>query len=177
MSVGGPTGERPRMSYRYEDAGWFRRLNRRLAGTALVARVYALTLHHADRLVYRLTRGRTTAAGLLSGLPVIMLTTTGARTGRLRTLPLLGLPDGDELIVIASNFGQYGHPAWYHNLRAHPHATVTRDGVTTEVAAQLLVGAERERCFALATRIYPGYADYRQRAAHRHIGVFRLRPR
>lgn len=165
------------MSYRYDDAGRFRRLIRRFAGTRAGAWIFARALDPSDRLVFRLTRGRTTAAALLSGLPVIMLTTTGARSGRPRTLPLLGLPDGDDVIVIGSNFGQRGHPAWYHNLRAHPSATVTRDGVATEVVAELLEGAERERCFALGTRIYPGYADYRRRASHRHIGVFRLRPR
>jgi deazaflavin-dependent oxidoreductase (nitroreductase family) len=164
------------MSYRYDDAGALRRLIRTLAGTQVGAWMFARTLDPADRIVFRLSRGRTTAAALLSGLPVIMLTTTGARTGRPRTLPVLGLPDGEELIVIGSNWGRRGHPAWYHNLRAHPHATVTRDGVSTEVAAELIEGPERERCFALAARIYPGYAAYRRRASHRHIGVFRLRP-
>jgi deazaflavin-dependent oxidoreductase (nitroreductase family) len=165
------------MSYRFDDAGWFRRLNRRLGATRVMAWVYARTLHHADRVVFRLTGGRTTAAAVLAGLPVIMLTTTGARSGRRSTLPLLGVPDGGELFVIGSNFGQHGHPAWYHNLCAHPEASVTRDGVTHDVTAELLEGPERERCFALATSIYPGFADYRRRASHRQIGVFRLRPR
>jgi F420H(2)-dependent quinone reductase len=112
------------MSYRYEDAGWFRRLNRRLAATRVVARIYAHTLHRADQLVSRLTAGRTSAAALLSGLPVIMLTTTGARTGKARTRPVIGLPDGDSLIVIGSNWGRRGHPGWYHNLRACSQAAI-----------------------------------------------------
>jgi deazaflavin-dependent oxidoreductase (nitroreductase family) len=80
-------------------------------------------------------------------------------------------PVGDELIVVGSNFGRRAHPAWYHNLRARPHAAV--DGAP--VAARLLEGGERERALALAVHIYPGYLAYRERAAHREIGVFRLR--
>lgn len=64
------------------------------------------------RPVYRRTNGRRTAANLLSGLPVIILTTTGARTGRPRTVPVLGFPTTDGLAVIASNFGQEHHPGW-----------------------------------------------------------------
>jgi deazaflavin-dependent oxidoreductase (nitroreductase family) len=159
------------MSYRYQDAGWFRRLNRRLAATRPVARIYSHTLHLADRLVFRVSRGRTTFAALVSGLPVVMLTTTGARSGRQRTHPVLGLPDGGALIVIGSNWGRRGHPGWYHNLRARPDAQV--NGIP--VAVHLLEGDERERAFALATGIYPGFAAYRRRAGHRQIGVFRLR--
>lgn len=69
-----------------------------------------------------------------------MLTTTGARTGQPRTLPVLGLPDGDRFVVIASNFGQRHNPAWYHNLRAHPQATVTANGVTHERVLDVACG-------------------------------------
>src|SRR5690349_16298910 len=110
------------MNYSYEDAGWFRRLNRRLAATRAMARVYAHTLHRLDRATLRLTRERTTFAALVSGLPVILLTTTGARTGQERTRPVLGLPYGRELLVIGSNFGRRAQPSWYHNLRKHPLA-------------------------------------------------------
>ena len=81
----------------------------------------------------------------LSGLPVVMLTTTGARTGQQRTLPVIAVPDGDNLVVIASNWGQRRHPAWYHNLRAHPEATVTVGGVSRRVRAHEAVGEERDR--------------------------------
>lgn len=87
--------------------------------------VYVRVLHHIDRPLYRLTRGRHSFVSLVSGLPVVMLTTTGARTRQQRVSPVVGLPDGDNLAVIASNWGQRHHPAWYHNLRACPEATVT----------------------------------------------------
>jgi deazaflavin-dependent oxidoreductase (nitroreductase family) len=167
-------GERPPMSYRYSDAGWFHRLNRWIGGTAVGARIYARILDQLDRLAFRLTRGRTTFAALVSGLPVVMLTTTGARSGQPRTMPVLGIPDGQDLIVIASNFGQRPHPGWYYNLRARPRATVTHEGARAEMSARLLEGEEYERCFQLAMQSYPGFAAYRRRAAHRHIGVFKL---
>ena len=107
-------------------------------------------------------------------LPVIMLTTTGARTGSPRTGPVLGLPDGEDLLVIATNFGQRSHPAWYHSPRAHPHAAFTAGGQTIEALATEVGGAERECCLEGAALVYPGFAQYRRRAAHRTIGVFRL---
>ena len=105
-----------------------------------------------------------------------MLTTTGARTGRQRTLPLVGLADGERLVLIASNFGRRGNPGWYHNLRAQPRATVTAGGVTRAVMARELTGAERERGFQLGVAIHPGWADYRRRASNRSIPVIGLYP-
>jgi deazaflavin-dependent oxidoreductase (nitroreductase family) len=160
----------------YSDANAFHRYNRRLGATRPVAWFYARTLPLLDRLVFQLTGGRTTFATLVSGLPVIMLTTTGARTESPRTRPVLGLPDGDALIVIGSNWGQRPHPGWYHNLRAHPRASFTHAGRVVDVLASEVHGRDRERCFELATLSYPGFAHYRRRAAHREIGVFRLQP-
>jgi len=152
-----------------------RRLVRRASTTRPVAALSARTLHRIDRLVHRLTRGRATFSSWVSGLPVVMLTTTGARTGRRRTVPLVGLPDGDRVVLIASNFGRRHHPAWFHNLRAHPRAAVTVDGTTRAVEARVLTGRERERCFQLGVEIHPGWVDYRKRA-DRRIPVIALEP-
>src|SRR5690242_5297962 len=84
--------------------------------------LFARTLHPLDRVLMRISRGRVSVPGVLTGLPVVMLTTIGAKSGKPRTVPLVGLGDGDKVIVIASNFGQAHHPAWYHNLRANPEA-------------------------------------------------------
>src|ERR1700747_1928172 len=97
--------------------------------------MFARAAPRIDRPVYRLTRGRHTFASLLSGIPVVMLTTTGARSGQLRTVPVLGLPTSDGLAVIASNFGQHQHPGWYHNLRANPEGSVAVDGQTRRFRA------------------------------------------
>ncbi len=85
----------------------------------------ARVLHRIDRVACRATRGRTTFSAWMSGLPVVLLTTTGARMGQPRTTPVLGIPAGDGLVVIAASFGRREHPAWYHNLRADPRVTVT----------------------------------------------------
>ena len=162
--------------YRYEQANPIQRLIRWSAGLAPMSWFYARTLRHIDRVVYGVTRGRATFTSFISGLPVVLLTTTGARSGRLRTLPLVGVPEGERLIVIASNFGQHHNPAWYFNLRAHPRATIEFGGERREVEAQELSGDERERWYALGMGIYPGWASYRRRAAHRQIPVMELRP-
>jgi deazaflavin-dependent oxidoreductase (nitroreductase family) len=98
-----------------------------------------------------------------------MLTTTGARTGRPRTLPVLGLRDGEDTIVIASNFGRPRHPSWYQNLRANPHATIVIDGVRQEVIAREVSGAERERGYRRGEAIFPGFTHYVRWAKHRRI--------
>jgi deazaflavin-dependent oxidoreductase (nitroreductase family) len=140
-----------------------------------MARLYGRIQQPLDRLVYRCTRGRTTLSTLLSGVELVMLTTTGARSGQPRTLPVLGLADGEAIVVIASNFGRPHHPAWYHNLRADPRARVTAGGETRALRARELTGAERERWFARGAAIYPGFERYRSWVA-RPIPVLRLEP-
>ena len=126
--------------------------------------------------MYRLSGQRTTLAALLSGLPVVMLTTTGAKSGRETTVPLAGFEEGDSVILVASNYGQAHHPAWYHNLRAHPRARVAVRGRSSEMVAEQVESPERERYIAFAAKSYPGYPEYERRAAPRRIAVFRLVP-
>lgn len=162
--------------YELRKANWFRRMIRVTAAWRPMSWFYARTLHHIDRVVYRATRGRATFASWVAGLPIVMLTTTGAKSGRRHTLPLVGLPDGDRLVVIASNYGQAHNPSWYYNLRANPRATIAFDGATREVVARELAGEEREREYARGIQIYPGWTQYRTRAAHRRIPVLELTP-
>jgi deazaflavin-dependent oxidoreductase (nitroreductase family) len=142
-----------------------------------MAKLYGVIQEPLDRLVYRLTGGATTASSWLAGVEIAMLTTTGARTGRSRTLPVLGLADGEDTILIASNFGRRRNPGWYHNLRANPHARIVVGGVSREVVAQELQGAERERGYRRGEDVFPGFTHYRRWAAHRQIPVLRLRAR
>ena len=162
--------------YAYREANPIRRVARITASWPPVSWFYARTLHHIDRAVYRLTRGRATFASWVAGLPIVMLTTTGAKSGRRNTLPLVALPEGDCLVVIASNYGQYRNPAWYHNLRANPRATICFEGVTREVTARELEDEERERHYARGIETYPGWTQYRKRASHRQIPVMELTP-
>jgi deazaflavin-dependent oxidoreductase (nitroreductase family) len=162
------------MGVRYAEAGPVRRFVRRAVATRPISWFLSHTLAPVDRVVFRATRGGGTFASWLSGLPVVMLTTTGARSGREVVTPLLGVPDGDAIVVAASNFGGPHHPAWYHNLRAHPRARLTVSGVTRTVEAQEVEGPERERLIALVTDVYPGSRAYIWRAAPRRIPVIRL---
>ncbi|HET8755078.1 MAG TPA: nitroreductase/quinone reductase family protein [Solirubrobacteraceae bacterium] len=165
------------MSARYADAHPLRKLVRRIAATAPGSWVFARTLHHADRVVFRLTGGRTTLSALLSGLPVVMLTTTGAKSGRPIVSPLLGMPEGGGIVIVGSNFGRPHHPGWIHNLRAEPHARIAMSGGRAQdVVAEEVTGHERDRLLALATELYPGFPAYVRRAAPRRIRVIRLIP-
>ena len=141
-----------------------------------MARVYGVVQQPLDRVVYRLTRGRTTASSWLAGVEITMLTTTGARTGLPRTLPVLGLADGDAVILIASNFGRPQNPSWYHNLRANPRATVVVDGIVRELVARELSGEERDRGYRRGEAIFPGFTHYERWAANREIPVLSLEP-
>jgi deazaflavin-dependent oxidoreductase (nitroreductase family) len=158
----------------YRQARPLQRLVRRSAATRPMARLYGRIQHPLDRFVYRLTGERATVSSLLSGIQVSMLTTTGAKTGRPRTLPVLALPDGEDMILIASNFGRHRHPFWYYNLRANPHATIVTAGVTREFVARELSGADRARWYARAEEIFPPFTQYPRWAGDRDISVLRL---
>lgn len=160
----------------YDRANAVQRLLRRFAASGPGSWLFARILHHIDRPVHRLTRGRHTFASLLAGIPVVMLTTTGAKSGRPRTVPVLAVPLQDGIAIIASNYGQVRHPAWYYNLRANPEAEVVVDGVRRRVHAVEPDDERRAQIWQQAVRLYPGYDQYERRAAHRRISVFVLQP-
>jgi deazaflavin-dependent oxidoreductase (nitroreductase family) len=138
----------------------------------LMARI----LRHADTFLLRLSGDRLTCAQF-SGLPMIELTTSGARSGKPRTVPLAGYPDGEKIILIASNFGQDHNPAWYHNLKAHPECTVTKNGRTRTYLAREASEQENKYYYDMATSYYIGYAAYKHRAKNRKIPVLVLEPK
>ncbi len=133
------------------------------------------TLTPFDRFVIERSRGRYTALGPL-GAPTMLLTTTGAVTGRARTTPLLFARDGEDILVVGSNFGQDHHPAWSKNLIVHPDAIVMIGGTTVPVTAELLTGDEARAGFEKMIDVVPVYAEYRNRT-DRDIRVFRLSAR
>jgi deazaflavin-dependent oxidoreductase (nitroreductase family) len=125
-----------------------------------------------DPPLLRLTGGRVSS---VYPVPIMLLTTTGAKTGQPRTLPLLYVTDGDHLILIASNYGKTSHPTWYRNLLANPKAEVragSRSGTYT--ASEITDAAERDRAWDLALDMYAGYGDYEGRAGDRRIPLLRL---
>ena len=127
---------------------------------------------HIDPPLLRLTGGRVST---LYPFPVMLLTTTGAKSGLPRALPLVYATDGDRLILIASNYGKASHPAWYRNLVVNPKVEVLagkRSGTYT--AGEITDPAERERAWDLALDTYAGYGDYEARAGDRTIPLVRL---
>lgn len=128
-----------------------------------------------DPPLMRMTRGRLRTAGIA---PTILLTHTGAKSGKRRTTPLLYFTDDDEVVLVASKGGADSHPAWYHNVKANPEVEASSDGRPAPYVAREAVGAERERLWKLATTLYPGYDLYQEKARpHRTIPVVVLTPR
>ena len=154
----------------------FQKLIHRFLALKPISQVLARVLHHADAFMLRLTGGRHTFAELV-GLPIAQVTMTGAKTGKQRTLPLVGLPVGEKFILLATNFGQKQHPGWYYNLIANPECHVSFEGRSGKYVARQVQGAEREQYWQLALTYYAGYKSYERRAAPRHIPVIVLEPK
>jgi deazaflavin-dependent oxidoreductase (nitroreductase family) len=131
-----------------------------------------------DRLLLPLTRGRLSSCLGTSyhGSHLLLLTTTGTKSGQPRTVPLLYFRDGRNIVVIGSKGGHPKHPAWYQNIRAHPRVVVTVRGKRLECTALDADGPERLRLWARAVELYPGYDTYSRRAAGRDIPVVVLSP-
>jgi len=111
---------------------------------------------------------------LMAGLPVLVLTTTGRRTGRPRETFLIAVPVDDTLALLGTNFGQADTPAWVLNLEAQPRATVTHDGVTRAVLARPAGQVERSRILEASASVYGGYLKYQQRIHGRRLRIFLL---
>ena len=125
------------------------------------------------RGLYRLLGGR--FVGSFGGAPVLLLTTTGRKSGKPRTTPLLYARAGDGYVLIASKGGADHHPLWYRNLHANPRAEVQVGRKTEQVRARDAEGEERERLWRTLTDLYPGYDNYAQKTS-RTIPVVVLEP-
>jgi len=145
--------------------------------TRFTTGISARTLRLIGKLnvpLYRATRGR--LMGKVNRAPVLLITTTGRKSGRKRTAPLLFRRDGERVVVIGSNAGNTRTPAWALNLLAHPEADVQIRGDRQAVRARVAEGEERERLWRLMNEQYAGFDDYERRTT-RDIRVFVLEPR
>jgi deazaflavin-dependent oxidoreductase (nitroreductase family) len=125
--------------------------------------------------IYRATGGR--IGHRMPGLPQnLLLEHVGARTGARRTSPLLYLEDGPNVVIVASKGGHPRHPAWYHNVRAHPEVTVQIGSERRPVRARVATPEERTRLWPRAVELYSSYADYQART-DREIPIVILEPR
>ena len=125
---------------------------------------------------FRANRG--VSDGPLAGRPLLLLTTIGAKSGQRRTTPLMYVPDGDRLLVIASNAGATNHPDWYRNLLAHPQVSVEVGADTYDADVVVLEGAERQQQWDKIVASYPFFIDHQAKisreipliALERHAG-------
>ena len=164
------------MARDFAEANVAQRGLRRFAASGPGSWLFARILDRLDRLTFRVTKGKHMFSSMLSALPVAMVTTTGARSGQSRTVPLLAMPTEDGLAVIGSNYGRPKHPAWRHNLRADPEGAVGVEGRRWAFRAVEVEDERRERIWNEALRTYPGFAAYARRCAPRRISVFVLEP-
>jgi deazaflavin-dependent oxidoreductase (nitroreductase family) len=118
-----------------------------------------------DRVVAEFRARGGQVGGYHATMQLLLLTTSGARTGRRRAVPLTYVPDGDRYIVTAGNAGSDRHPAWYHNLRANPDATVEVGGEAFNAVAVIADEAERGALYERFAAVYPVADDYQAQTA------------
>jgi deazaflavin-dependent oxidoreductase (nitroreductase family) len=159
----------------FDDANVFHRAMRAVAVIKAGRAFFRPTAHRLDQLVSKLTGGKRSFAGIAAGLPAVILTTTGAKSGKPRTVALLGIPHPDGVAVVATNYGAAKHPAWYHNLKVNPAATVTIEGHTWDATARLATPRERDEIWAKGVEIFPGLTEEQAWAGDRHIDAFVLK--
>lgn len=128
---------------------------------------------HNRQLIETFRAKRSEGIEPADGRPLLLLTTTGARSGKPYTAPMMYIPDGDRLLVIASNIGAPKHPDWYHNLVAHPEVTVELGAETFNAIATVIEGVERQRLWTSIVELYPFFADHQAKTS-RQIPVIAL---
>ncbi len=153
----------------------FQKFLHRILMLKWVSAFLSVALHRLDAIALKLSKGKHTVTEFV-GLPIIELTTIGAKSGQPRTMPLVSLFDDRKIALIGSNFGQKHNPGWYYNLKANPKCTVHFGGQTHEYVARQVEGEEREKYWQMAVSYYRGYALYEERASHRVIPVMVLEP-
>jgi deazaflavin-dependent oxidoreductase (nitroreductase family) len=118
-----------------------------------------------DALIQEFRANNGKVSGRFEGRPVLLLTTTGAKSGRKYILPLVYLPDGDRLLIFASKAGSPTHPDWYHNLVANPTVTVEVGSETYDATATTITGEERDRLYQRQVDAMPMFGEYQQKTS------------
>lgn len=141
-----------------------------------VTAFFASRIHRMDKVLLNLTKGRHSFVEI-AGWPFVVITTIGAKTNQPRSMPLVGIVDGQYIALIASNLGRNHNPGWYYNLKAHPECDVLLNGRTGKYIARETEAAEYEKYWQMALSYYAGYEKYKERAAPRRIPVMVLEPK
>jgi len=149
----------------------------KLVATPAVSKAFSGFWHRLDRACLRLSKGRTSLTEIFAGMPMILLTTTGARSGLPRTLPVLFYRDEEKpeiIAVAAANWGREKMPSWYYNLRATPRASVLLDGKQRVYSVREAQAEEYEHYWKLAEATYLGMTKYKERVWERRIPIMIL---
>lgn len=154
---------------------WWRRLNDAFWSTRFGTWIILNIGSRSDPLLLRLSGGRL-SSGTWAGKPVMLLTTTGAQSGKPRSVAVMYIADGNNLAIIGSRGGMLRHPGWVHNLRANPVAHVLLGKRSGTYITREASGPERERLWQRARQIYSGFDVYERRAGDRQIPVIVLTP-
>lgn len=133
------------------------------------------TITGLNAWLYRRSGGR--LGGTFDSAPVLLLHHVGRKSGEARVAPLIYLPDGDDLVIVASYGGAPKHPSWFHNVAAAPETTVELGRERRPVVAHVATPAERARLWPTLVGMYPAFADYQARTGGREIPLVVLRNR
>lgn len=163
------------MTRRQRQLAWWERGLEGFAQTRLGGWIAVHIGNRVDRRLLKWSNGR---VGIFIGQSVGLLFVRGAKSGELRETPLLYTPDGNRILLVASNAGSTLHPAWYHNVRANPDVEfLPRGGPRASYHARELEGTEREDAWAKVNDMYTGYDTYQERTGGRRIPVIALERR
>ncbi len=165
------------LGYEHRRPNAFQRGMQALGSSTAGAWMFSKTLQPMDRAVRALSRGRASAPGLLAGLPVLWVTTTGRKSGQARTAPLIAVPVGEDgLALLGTNFGQATTPAWVLNLEADPSLRVGFGDTEIDAVTRPATDAERDEVWSRSRGVYGGYEKYQERIAGRTVRIFVLEP-
>ena len=162
------------LGYVHGHANPFQRLIQRFGSTAVGAWLFSKVLVRMDLACNKITGGRTSVPQLLAGLPVVFVKTTGRRSGRPRTTPLVAMPIGDTLALLGTNFGRPATPGWVLNLDADPAARVRYRDTALDLMARRATEGERTEVWNVAAIVAPTYLAYKERVTGRDIRIFVL---
>ena len=126
-----------------------------------------------DKVITEFRANNGKVGGYFANASMLLLTSTGAKSGQTRTSPLVHTTDGERIVIVASKGGAPANPNWYHNLLAHPVATVEIGTERFQIRASVTAEPERTRLYAKMVEVMPGFADY-ERNTSRKIPVFTL---
>ncbi len=162
------------LGFTWKPPNALQRALQRVGATRPGSWLFQRTLYRIDRPLHRWSSGRITLPGLVVGLPVVMLTTTGARSGLPRTMPVAAIPWGADIAILGTNYAQPRSPAWVHNLLADPQATVTWRQSRVRVRARVARADEVEGIWSMADEVFIGFTGYRARVHDRAVYQFVL---